>query len=386
MNEMLQACLDAAAEIVAREKALYPNSEGVVAFNAEISGGTTDTSFSRTGDSTQAKSYSLPGDLAAQIEQNYKTAGVPTSLTDSELSFIQGILTLVQSALPGQSVLQNNQAISPTTFNGSGTLGSIIAQNPYSAEWEAGTQALYDRTLDVARARTLSGPENVRGGQARAGFELADTNTQAGINRFQQIEGQQRQQAGVVDEAVKTANVIEQARRGTAMQAQGQEIATGNQWRGQGFDASGRLVPHRANALGQTAMATEFLSTPTVKTTDNLRGKGNQSTFNWGTGAGISCCWIFLAAHGGGLPWWVRYCRNHLGTNETRRGYRRMARWLVPLMERWALVRVLVHAFMTYPITCYGGFLVHEPGYETGFVFRPVKRFWFYVWNKLGKA
>lgn len=98
------------------------------------------------------------------------------------------------------------------------------------------------------------------------------------------------------------------------------------------------------------------------------------------------CCWIFLAAHGGELPWYVRYCRNVLGTSETRRGYTRMSKWLVPAMKRSRALRAIVRLVMTEPITMYGGYLCRVDGCEAGWVFQPVKRFWFAVWNKLGKA
>lgn len=385
MNELLQACFNAAQEIVAKEKELYPNSEGIVAFDVSVEGGTTSTEFQRQGTSEQQKQYQLPADLAALIESNYKTSRIPSSLTDSEVSFLQGLFTLVQSAIPGLSVLSQNQGINPTTFGGSSTLSSIAGQNPYSTDWENQTQGAYERTFDIARAKAASGPENVRGGQARAAYELSDTNTAASLNRFREVNDQQRATSGVVTDAIRTAQAIENARRGTAMTAQAQEVNSGNAWRSQGLQASGQLTPLRANSLGQMTMASEFLSSPKLVTSDNLSGKGNQSHFNWGAGTGIQCCWIFIAATGGNLPWWVRYCRNHLGNDTTRRGYRRMARWLVPLMERWTLVRLAVEALITYPITCYGGYLVHEPGYENGFVFRPVKRLWFYIWNKLGK-
>lgn len=94
------------------------------------------------------------------------------------------------------------------------------------------------------------------------------------------------------------------------------------------------------------------------------------------------CCWIFLAAHGGELPWYVRHCRNVLGTSETRRGYKRMSRWLVPAMKRSGALRWIVRTVMTEPITMYGGYLCGVN--RDGWVFRPVKRFWFAIWNKLG--
>lgn len=97
------------------------------------------------------------------------------------------------------------------------------------------------------------------------------------------------------------------------------------------------------------------------------------------------CCWIFLTVYGGHLPPHIRLCRNVLGTPRIRSGYRRMSKWLVPLMKSSRLVRTLVEATMTYPMEQYGGWLTNTPGYSTGFVFRPVKRFWFKLWNLIGE-
>ena len=99
----------------------------------------------------------------------------------------------------------------------------------------------------------------------------------------------------------------------------------------------------------------------------------------------VSCCWIFLAAHGGELPWYVRKARDVYGTDATRRGYKRMSTWLVPIMERSAVVRAIVRTIMTDPLSMYAGYLLSEPTCANGWVFAPLKRFWFAVWNRLGE-
>jgi len=125
-----------------------------------------------------------------------------------------------------------------------------------------------------------------------------------------------------------------------------------------------------------------------VRTSEQLQdNRSALDTIGQITGiAGNVCCWIFLTAHGGSLPWWVRYCRNHLGTEETRRGYKRMAQWLVPLMHRSRLMRWLVRTVMTEPLAMYGGYLVGRSECRHGWVFRPLKRMWFAVWDKLGSS
>lgn len=383
-HELWQQCLIAARRIVDAEKALYSNQDAM-AFDVSVSGGTTSTSFERTGTSGQQKEYNLPSDLAALIQNGYLTSGVPADVAKNELSMLNQFLQLVPEMLPGLTQVVQNYTMDPTSFTGSDTLTNIAGRNPYSSNWETETQGAYERAFEQGRAATMSGPDNVRGGQARAGFEAADFDTQASLGRFRAIEEQQRAEAGVVSDAIKTAAAIEQARRGTVLGAQNQQVMQESQRRATQLGVPDALSKLRGHGLASSTMGAEFLAKPKVTTTDNLRGEGNQSTFNWGAGAGVSCCFILMAATGGELPWFVRYCRNHLGTEETRRGYRRMAKWLVPWMLRWGLVRAFVDLVMVHPIIQYGGYLTRQPGYEGGFVFRKVKQFWFAIWNRLGK-
>jgi len=379
MNEMMQACLLAASRIVEAEKAIYSN---VQAFALGGSQGSEQSDFLRKGTSIQQKDYNLPSGIASLINQNATSSAVPTALSNQQISFLSGLLSMVAEAVPGLSVLQDTMTIDPEGFAGRGTLETIANKNPYSGDYEGETQALYERGMDTARSRAVSGPTNVRGGQARQGFDLADTNTQAGINRFREVSGVQRADAGMATQAAQVAQMIENMRRGTAMQAQQSIQAGESDRRNAGLQTGQTINTQRGLSAANVATAAEFLGKPKSTTTDDLYGKGNQSSNSLGWG--LTCCFIFNAAHGEGLPWFVRFCRDHLGTEETRRGYIRMSRWLVPAMARFPLVRTLVQATMTYPMTRYGGYLVRENGYEDGFVFRPVKRFWFFVWNKLG--
>lgn len=383
-EELFKQCLDAAQRIVAAERDAY-NGADAMAFDVSVGGGTTSQEFQRTGTSSQQKDYQLPSGLASLIEQTYQNSSVPASLASGEQQMLAQMLALVPTALPYLSALSGTAQIDPTEFTGSGTLGTVAQRNPYSDDWEAGTQDAYERAYGTARAAAQSGPERVRGGQARAGYELADMDTAASAGRFREVEDQKLKETGVVRDAIQTANAIEMARRGGSMAAQGQTVQQELQRRGIMTNASDILSKLRGNTLASTAMASEFLSKPKVTTTDDMRGAGNQSTFNWGAGAGLSCCFILNAVRGGELPWWVRWCRDHLGDEGTRRGYRRMAKWLVPWMRRSETVRMLVDAVMLHPLTEYGGWLLRVPGREGGFVFAPVKRFWFAVWNQLGK-
>lgn len=97
------------------------------------------------------------------------------------------------------------------------------------------------------------------------------------------------------------------------------------------------------------------------------------------------CCFIMLQGLNGMLPAHVRVCRDYYYTTDHRvaTGYKRMAKWLVPLMRRFPTVQRLVNAVMVQPIVRYGGWLTDTTGYEDGYKWRSVKNFWFAIWRML---
>jgi hypothetical protein len=99
----------------------------------------------------------------------------------------------------------------------------------------------------------------------------------------------------------------------------------------------------------------------------------------------VSCCFIFLEVYNGRLPWWVRAVRDRTTDETIRRGYKRMAKWLVPLMQRSELVKGLVNDLMVAPLTAHGGYVASVKGYEHGHIYTGYRNFWFKVWRMLGK-
>ncbi len=102
-------------------------------------------------------------------------------------------------------------------------------------------------------------------------------------------------------------------------------------------------------------------------------------------GAGLGCCFIFLESYNGKLPWFVRYCRDKFYTMQKRNGYVITSNYLVPLMRKYKLARWLVNSFMVKPLSTYGGYYCGIPGFKHGWVYKPVKEFWFALWNIIGK-
>lgn len=110
----------------------------------------------------------------------------------------------------------------------------------------------------------------------------------------------------------------------------------------------------------------------------------SDSLQNYSSMAG-ACCFIFLESYNGVLPWYVRVERDKYYEQEPRiaNGYKRMAKWLVPLMRRFKFVKTAVNLTMVKPLTWYGGH-THKVN-SFGHVFWPVKKAWFTVWKQLGK-
>jgi len=94
--------------------------------------------------------------------------------------------------------------------------------------------------------------------------------------------------------------------------------------------------------------------------------------------AAAPCCFIFLAAYYGKLPECVRIRRDYWYAKKPSLsvGYKKMANWLVPLMERYTLCRALVWFLMIKPLTH------HAKNYQKKPLTRIFVSFWFSVWSK----
>lgn len=111
----------------------------------------------------------------------------------------------------------------------------------------------------------------------------------------------------------------------------------------------------------------------------------NQSYSAAGTGTTGGCCFIFLEAYHGKLPWSVRQYRDLVYSLDPTiaTGYVRMARYLVPLMKRFACVRSLVWNLMVCPLTQYGNWFY---GLSTVGEDKAIyKSFWLTTWKLIGR-
>jgi hypothetical protein len=98
----------------------------------------------------------------------------------------------------------------------------------------------------------------------------------------------------------------------------------------------------------------------------------------------LACCWTFAEAYYGwnNIPDEVRVLRDLEYSLQKREGYRRMSRWLVPLMKKSSLVRELTNWLLIKPITSYAKYYVHDEG--NGWIFKPLKDLYFATWEDMG--
>lgn len=100
---------------------------------------------------------------------------------------------------------------------------------------------------------------------------------------------------------------------------------------------------------------------------------------------GAVCCFIFLEAYHGNIPKHVRHGRDkyYALNHDIATGYRRMAKWLVPLMQRSSIIRKLTWHLMIFPITSHLGYSHRRTGWIK---YRKTTHFWLKFWAWLGKG
>lgn len=132
-----------------------------------------------------------------------------------------------------------------------------------------------------------------------------------------------------------------------------------------------------ANTTGTSKTNTQQATTGTQNTNENMSGSNS--------GFGITlCCWIFMEHYRAvPMPWYVRRCRDQFCSGSRVAGYRRMASWLVPLMQKSALVSSINLWLMIKPMERFGAWLYGESRW--GWLAAPVTAFWFGLWNVTGK-
>jgi hypothetical protein len=272
-------------------------------------------------------------------------------------------------------------------FPGSDTLRSIAGVDPYSSVYRDAMEAYFKQAFDEAAAAGRTGPDAVRGGNVHGAMMESDLLEQAALDKFRTITGLQMGQAGVSTEAARVLDTLTQGRN----EAVRSSIALGldDYFKRMGVTHSGLSELHnRQRTRAGTSIALgQALGSDATYTDDNFFGAGNQAASTHNIGGGLQCCFIFLQALNGKLPWFVRVARNVMGTDDTRRGYIRMSKWLVPLMQRSPFMQAAVNGVMIKPMLRYGAWVFKaDEAKPSGRFFRPVQVFWFKVWEMLGRS
>ena len=348
------------------------------------------TAFQRKGTETTGANWSLPTWLEGLIQQAPTQSAIPQGAVNNDWSFVTSLLQQDPSQVFGNTALNTIIGIDPTQYSGQESLDNIVGRNPYSRDYEHATRELYDRQFEIARSNAQSGPANVRGGQARVGFDLADTGTQESLNRFREVRGQQDKEAGIVEQAVQLGNQIESMRRGSQVQAAGVGQQGEHARTQESLGGSEQVSRARATNAANLQLAAELLGIKQGQTISNLSGQGQQIQSSSGNssqssvGGGFGCCFIFLQALNGDLPMYVRWGRDDFQTLNRRRGYVWMSRWLVPGMQRSRFITHLVNLAMIKPFLVFGRSLYVRPRPFVKYTVGAFCWLWFALWSLLG--
>lgn len=347
--------------------------------------GQSSTAFSRHGGSNVKVERALPAYLSSLITNNASEAAIGQDVAGQQNNFLSGLLTRDNTAMPGINEIGSVRTMNPDQFTGVEALTAQANRNPYNDTYAQETQRRFDDAVRQAIAASETGAERVRGGQGHQALASGEATEKAGLDRFHEVSQQQRLDADVQQRAAAIWNQIAQGRMGMKVGAQQQWAAQYLQGVGQGMDAARAVDQRRGINAANLGMASEVQGTRNTSTTEDLDGQGTQNSEQSGWGAGFSCCWIFLEAYDGQLPWFVRRARDMFCTERRRGGYNRMAKWLVPKMHSYASVRELVRWTMTKPLAAWGAWYYGEkPVRSPARFLKPIVWAWFKTWDLIG--
>jgi hypothetical protein len=314
-------------------------------------------------------SASTPGVANAEVDgmlTNRMTTGVDDTPYQPELC------QLIRSNLPGVSSA------------GQESLTAQARIDPTSGSYAENTFDRYATDVGNAMAVARSGPNMTRGGTAASGFAQAQAANDVSLNREDVLTKNRQADASISQGAAGTLASIDQGRDNAALQGVGQSQNNFHELMKTQLSAGGMaserlkmfndLVP-TFSTLGSTLHGTE---------TNNLRGRGAQTSSSMGASLNL-CCFIFLESYNGELPWYVRAYRDKHAPecSKRRNGYISMSRWLVPMMRVSWVVTSIVNHLLVKPLTKYGAWKYGLNRH--GWLFAPVKGFWFGVWKLIGK-
>lgn len=350
------------------------------------SAGSSDTRYSRRGTAGTTNWRDLTPTMENQFSQG-TNALAPGSMGGDVNTHVTNTLGRTACDEPyAKQMLQIVGANMPgAPMAGEASLRGQAAVDPYSESYGQNTFDSYQQGLEKSLAQ-VSGPTATRGGTAAQGFMGQEMMNSAGLQREEVLSQNRRADAGIQQGASAALHSMEAGNTSEALQGIGQAQGDWQQLLGQQNNAAGvgnqqtgmfsDLIQNYANLAGVTN-GTE---------TNNLSGRGSQSSSSMGASASL-CCFIFLESYGGELPWYVRLYRDVHAPEESdrRKGYITMSKWVVPAMRVSKTARWLTNKLMVQPLTKWGGWHYGAEGCKLGWVYYPAVRFWFSAWKHLGK-
>ena len=343
-----------------------------------------DNRFSRTGTASTETFRDL---LPEHIDLFRQALGsvAPTASSSQADSRLQSELSQTNSNSPYQDELTSFiQSVLPGSgFAGQASLSSQANVNPYGSGYAENTFGRYATDAGEVMSQARSGPMMNRGGTAANGYMQARALNDLSLNREQVLQSNRIADSNISQGAAQAHSQVGMQRTGLGLQGVGIGQGDYQQNRQLGLGAVDR-VNQRNSLFGELVPSYATMNSP-VKglESNNLSGQGSQSSTAMGVSGG--CCWIFLESYYGQMPSSVRLFRDIWAPEEStmRKGYRRMASYLVPLMRTSKVVRRLVWYGMVSPMTKYGEryFKLENKGIMNTLVTKG----WFKIWNILGR-
>ncbi len=319
----------------------------------------------------RALSASAPGQANASVDQ------MLASRINSQVGsrpYAPEICSVIRSNLPNQPA------------PGEAMLKNTISQDPYSDTYAQNTFDRYAQDVQNSMSAARSGPQMTRGGTAAQGFAQAQVANDMGLNREQVVQDQRNRAITQGQQAAALLSGNRHTMNADAI-AGAQQGQSGFYSYLQNMLGNAGLASERSKMFNDLVPAFATLGSKNIGTEQNdLFGRGSQTSSSFGASMNL-CCFIFMEAYNGQMPWYVRACRDEFAPESSARrvGYIRMSRWLVPAMRVNGFTRKLVNHLLIQPLSrwgaCYKGASVGWPSWTDTLA----KNFWFKFWELTGK-
>ena len=346
-------------------------------------GGGGSSAYERKGTGIHTKEKTVPSYIGDLVTSNASSASPDPALVTAQKGMFTNLISNASQPLPADSKMTELLNRSGEGYDGQSSAQAIAARNPFNGSYEAATDAAFKQRASDAMAGVATGPDAVRGATARTSIGQSQLATRLANERGKEVHDAQMRESGNVLAAINMMNQVQKATDGVQLAA-GNALNQGRMMQqNMGLQAAKGVDASKLNNLQLLQLAAGLQGKTVDTQVDDFSGKGDQS--NWQ--AGLDCCFIFLQARNGILPWFINMARRDYYTPQRKRGYKWMARWLVPMMQKSKMVEWVVNAVMIKPFLRYGAWLYKDASASwRGVVSAPICKAWLATWNWLGKV